>query len=87
MTDKLEVSNWICDYVGRVLGVPPERIDTGAPFERLGLDSATAVALIGDLEDWLGIELSPVLAYDHPTISRLSEYLAGEARRAPALTR
>lgn len=87
MTDKSEVSNWICAYVGRVLGVSPDKIDTTAPFDRLGLDSAIAVALIGDLEDWLGVELSPVLAYDHPTISRLSEHLAGEARRAPALAR
>jgi acyl carrier protein len=32
--------------------------------------------LIVELEDWLGLELTPDLVFEHPTISDLARYLA-----------
>lgn len=72
-------------FVARLLDEKKEAIDAEAEFDRLGLDSAMAVAMIFDLEEWLGIELSPSLLFDHTTIARLSAHLAGEANISQAM--
>jgi acyl carrier protein len=45
-------------------------------MDRLGLDSFTSVEMSGAIEDWLGIRLTPEIAYQHPTPRQLSHYLA-----------
>jgi acyl carrier protein len=70
-----EIENFLRNYIAEITGVPPERISATATFDRLGVDSASAVALVGDIEDWLGAEIDPTLPYEHPTIERLSRAL------------
>jgi acyl carrier protein len=48
-------------------------------FARMGLDSANSVFLIVELEDWLGLELTPDLLFEHPTIRELAGHLAARA--------
>jgi acyl carrier protein len=50
-------------------------------FARLGLDSANSVFLIVELEDWLGLELTPDLLFEYPTIGELARHLATRADR------
>jgi acyl carrier protein len=35
--------------------------------------------LIVELEEWLGIELTPDLLFEYPTIAELARYLAGRS--------
>jgi acyl carrier protein len=82
-----QIRTWIQSYVGDILGVPPDKVDTRASFDALGLDSSSAVAMVGDLEDWLDVDVDPALPYDHPDIDSLAPALADLARRklvAPA---
>jgi hypothetical protein len=44
------------------------------------LDSMVGVSLAGDLEDWLGLALSPTLLWDYPTVETLTRYLAEEIK-------
>ncbi len=74
--DVAAIRRWLVSYLVDELGVDRGEIDAAAPFEDLGLDSAAAVTLTGDLEEWLGRTLSPELAYEHPTIDALAEHLA-----------
>jgi acyl carrier protein len=76
-----EIRDWCMQYLARTLHLADEAIDAGVPFARLGLDSANSVYLIVELEDWLGIELTPDLVFEYPTIADLARYLAG---RRPA---
>lgn len=76
VTDAAAIQTWCIGYVARLIDTPPERIDANVEVDRLGLDSATAVALIMSLEEWLGIELMPELLFDYPTIASLSQHLA-----------
>jgi acyl-CoA synthetase (AMP-forming)/AMP-acid ligase II/acyl carrier protein len=64
--------------LGARIGLPPERVDARAPFHSYGLDSAQAAALMGEIADALGMELSPILLWNYPTIGELSAYLAQE---------
>jgi len=72
-----EICDWCVAYLAKSLKLPPERIDPQAKFARLGLDSAASVFLIADLEDWLGLELSAELIFEHQTPAALARYLAG----------
>ncbi len=72
------IQNWLVAQLSRVLQVEPQDIDIQEPFTSYGLTSVDAVGLSGDLEEWLGLSLSPTLAYDYPTIETLARHLAGE---------
>ena len=38
----------------------------------------TAVEMSGEIEDWSGVELTPMVAWEHPTIAKLTDYIVGE---------
>jgi acyl carrier protein len=65
----------IASYIAEALNVKVEQIHLDADVEQFGLNSAVVVSLIGDLEDWLGIELSPSILYEYPTVRSVSQYL------------
>jgi len=71
-------------FISRILAEQKDAIDANADFERLGLDSAMAVAMIFDLEEWLGIELSPSLLFDHTSINQLSNHLVEMVKQGPS---
>ncbi|HCI83010.1 MAG TPA: beta-ketoacyl synthase, partial [Ktedonobacter sp.] len=74
-----EIQSWLTTQIAERLKVNRGNVDIREPFAYYGMDSVQAVSLSADLEDWLGRELSPTLAYEYPTIEALSRYLAGEA--------
>jgi acyl transferase domain-containing protein/acyl-CoA synthetase (AMP-forming)/AMP-acid ligase II/acyl carrier protein len=81
-----EIRGWLATRIAQKLRVPAADLDPREPLARYGLDSLTAVQTAGELEQWLGRSLSPVLVYDHPTIEALARFLAGESvpeSRAP----
>lgn len=79
----LAIRDRCTEFVSRLLDEKKDAIDADAEFDRLGLDSAMAVAMIFDLEEWLGTELSPSLLFEHTTINKLADHLAGVAGTAP----
>ena len=62
--------------LANVLRVPSHSIQVDARFSRLGLDSAMTVYLQMELEDKLGLELSPDNFYDYPTVDKLCRHLS-----------
>jgi acyl carrier protein len=70
------IREWCVKYLTRTLDLSDRVIDPDVNFARLGLDSANSVYLIVELEDWLGLDLTPDLVFEHPTISELARYLA-----------
>lgn len=75
-TEPADLIGYCRMLVAEMLECEPGQIDPNVRFGRLGLDSAMSVQLIVALEARLGIELSPDIVADYPTISRLVEYLA-----------
>jgi acyl carrier protein len=70
------IQDWLTTHLAEQLGVAPQDIDVQAPFTEYGLDSLVGVSITGDLEDWLGLQLSPTLLWDYSTIETLAWYLA-----------
>lgn len=68
--------DWIVRWLIERGGVDPVVIDSERPFDSYGLDSLTAIRLIADLEDGWGVELTPMVAWEHPTIAALGRLIA-----------
>ncbi|MBD2256619.1 acyl carrier protein [Pseudanabaena sp. FACHB-2040] len=71
-----EIQAWIASYLADLLDIDADEVDVTIPFDQYGLDSAAAVGMSGDLEDWLGQKLDPTLLYDYPTVQALAHHLA-----------
>ena len=75
------IQSWLITHLAEQLGFSPVDIDIRKPFAEYGLDSMVGVFLAGDLEDWLGLQLSPTVLWDYPTAEALTHYLAAELQR------
>ncbi|MBA2682743.1 MAG: AMP-binding protein, partial [Ktedonobacteraceae bacterium] len=73
-----EIQDWLVTHVAQALKINAKRIDRRAPFAQYGMDSAQAISLSADLEDWLGRSIVPTIVYDYPNIETLAYYLSGE---------
>jgi len=62
-------------HVAAALGVEPGAVDPAADLTGLGLGSVQVLALLGDLEDALGVDLDPEAVADNPTPRALAEHL------------
>jgi acyl carrier protein len=71
LPSKIEVQDWLVSYLSELLDIKLAEIDVTVTFDRYGLDSSAAIAMTGDLANWLGSELDPTLIYDYPTIEAL----------------
>ncbi|MEL6578170.1 MAG: aminotransferase class I/II-fold pyridoxal phosphate-dependent enzyme [Cyanobacteria bacterium J06621_12] len=70
------IQGWLIDKLAEVLEIEPNQIDVGQDFEEYGLESAEAINLSGDLEDYLDCRLPPTLLWDYQNIEALAQYLA-----------
>jgi acyl carrier protein len=67
--------HWLIERLAAIQEVDPASVDPAEPFSAYGLGSRDAVGLAGELEEWLGRELSPALLYDYPSIDVLARHL------------
>jgi acyl carrier protein len=72
-----EISKFIVRYISRKLQTNEEGVPVNEPLTNLGLSSREAVVLTAELEEFLGRPVDPALPWEHPTIEKLSEHLAG----------
>jgi acyl carrier protein len=72
------IQNWLVNKLADQLSLDTNTIDITEPLTRYGLDSIDAVTMVGDLEDWLDLELPSTLFWDYPTIAKSAEYLVSE---------
>jgi acyl carrier protein len=76
MKSYAEIEAMLAEQVANWTGKSVDEIDRTRRFDHLGLDSADAVRLIGELEDFVGRPLSASLPYTFPTIEQLARSLA-----------
>ena len=82
------IREWCLDYLARTLDLPRGQVAPDVEFAQLGLDSASAIHFLVELEEWLGLELTQELIFEYPTVADLARHLAqchpGPGRREPA---
>jgi acyl carrier protein len=80
--DVATIERWLVQKIAEELQVDASAIDTTVELSKLGLDSAQAVVLSGDLSRFIGVKLSATLVWDHPTIEQLAAHVATLTRAA-----
>lgn len=73
-----EIAAWLISKVAQELQLVPENIDIRQPLADYGLSSLNIVRFSGELQEFLGRQLSPDIFYDYPSIEALSEYLGAK---------
>ena len=71
-----EIQGWLMGRIASQLGVKARDLDPSAPFTQHGLDSLQAVELMGDLEDYLGLQVPTSAIWDHPSVVALANHFA-----------
>lgn len=74
-----EIISWLAAQLAELSGVAADDLDLDAPISSYGLSSRDAVALSGELEEWLHCSLSPTLLWEYPTIRLVARHLAASA--------
>ncbi|MGW5113741.1 acyl carrier protein [Nocardia sp. NPDC004123] len=80
-TSKAAIVGWCQEYLADLMEVPTTTIDPLADFDRLGVDSALAVALLIEIEERYGVDLSPEDLYSNPNLDAVAEYLHQQTTR------
>jgi acyl carrier protein len=81
MTKKLseeQLMNFCRDELAMMMGVPPDSISQDANFEDLRLNSIHAMQLLDEIEDRLGISVSPITFWENPTLSGFCKYIINQ---------
>jgi acyl carrier protein len=68
MADSHPLVAYMVQRISEVAGKPPDAVDVNATLEALGVDSADAVILAAEAEDYLGREVDADLFLRCPTI-------------------
>lgn len=74
-----ELAQFFQKTIADELSVSIEEIKTDVEFLNFGLDSIRAIFILQHLEKFTGLELNPLLLWDHPTIESFSKYLVSNA--------
>jgi acyl carrier protein len=70
-----EIVAWLIDWIAKEMEMPTAEIDTGHSLLDYSMSSVTATILVGDLEDWLDLTLSPTLVWDYTSIDAMTDHL------------
>lgn len=88
LVNSVSTSNWelsieriIKKYLPSGIVIPVDR-----PFQELGLDSKSVLAVTAELEDLVGYELNPTLVFAYPTIRDLAEFFSGTNKTSESQT-
>ncbi|MCZ9325668.1 MULTISPECIES: acyl carrier protein [Nocardia] len=81
MDTRTEIQQWCQAYLAEALDVDPATIDPGADFDRLGVDSVVAVALLMEIEQRYGVDIPPEELFAEPTLNAVVGYVAGRSEQ------
>nr|MCW1957436.1 beta-ketoacyl reductase [Mycobacterium sp.] len=73
---RAELQHGVRAILAGELRLPDDQVEVDRPFAEMGLNSVMAISIRRQLEQFVGIELSATMLFNHPTIDSFSNYLA-----------
>ncbi|HEV2370648.1 MAG TPA: thioester reductase domain-containing protein [Streptosporangiaceae bacterium] len=71
------------EEVAKTLGfTSPDEVDVNLPLQDIGIDSLTAVLMRNQLADLTGLALPAKIAFDHPNLTALAQFLLAKLQEA-----
>ncbi|MEV6225079.1 acyl carrier protein [Nocardia fluminea] len=77
-TDATTTQDWLIERVADYTERAAHQVDPTVPLAELGMDSVSAVALCGEIEDRWMLDIDPTLVFEYPTIAAIATYLTAE---------
>ncbi|MEU4321217.1 acyl carrier protein [Nocardia fluminea] len=77
-THTTTTQDWLIERVADYTERAPHQVDPTIPLAELGMDSVSAVALCGEIEDRWMLDIDPTLVFEYPTIAAIATYLTAE---------
>jgi polyketide synthase 13 len=74
------VAAWLTERIAALLEEDPATLDPDVPLDAYGVASSDVVFLTEGLSTLLGLPVSATVAWEHPTIADLAEFLAAVSR-------
>lgn len=71
-----EVCAWMIETVATLLAIDRAAVQPRSKFSDLGLDSTTALQLIGRVEEDFGYAADPESILSHPTVEAFARFIA-----------
>ena len=72
---KEEIISFSKTKIAEITNLKVEEIDENTEFFSLGLDSVKALFVLQELEDYLEIEINPLVFWNYPTLNSVSDFL------------
>lgn len=77
------VLGMVREEVAKTLGfASPDDVDVNLPLQDIGIDSLTAVLMRNQLADLTGLALPAKIAFDHPSLKALGQFLLAKLQEA-----
>jgi phthiocerol/phenolphthiocerol synthesis type-I polyketide synthase A len=73
---RAELHNGLRAILAAELRIPEDQVEVDLPFAEMGLNSVMAISIRRQLEQFVGLELSATMLFNHPTITSFADYLA-----------
>lgn len=70
-----DIQDWLALQVSEQLGIDADEVDIDTPLSRYGLESVQAMAIAEAGKQRFGLEISPLVIWNYPTIVSLSDYI------------
>ncbi|MGW5923854.1 acyl carrier protein [Nocardia fluminea] len=77
-THATTTQDWLIERVADYTERAAHQVDPTIPLAELGMDSVSAVALCGEIEDRWMLDIDPTLVFEYPTIAAIATYLTAE---------
>jgi acyl carrier protein len=78
-----DIQQWLVTRIAAIAEIKPEEVDIERPFAEFGMDSMQMFELSGELEKFLGYKVSEIVAWDYPTIAKMSRHLSAPGTEVP----
>lgn len=81
-----EVEGWIVARIAEMVNMAPSAVSADAPFDSFGIDSAKAISLMVELENWLNLpeELPLELLFEAEAIRDAARNIAAAVNEMAA---
>ncbi len=84
LRSEASIQEWLVTRIAAIAQIAQEEVDLDRPFAEFGMDSMQLFELSGDLQKFLGHDVSEIVAWDYPTIAKLAHYLSSPESLMPA---
>jgi len=72
---KRQLSSWLVKKLSTINDLNESEIRLDKPVANYGLDSLHALAIAGELEDMLDVEIPSTMLWEYPTIEKMTLFL------------